>query len=80
MKRFVCLIVVMLQLIGFTGCNKNHYKFTFKVLRENTQPAEGFMVDAWVKGKSEPETKKTGPDGVAEVADEAVLAADDQHD
>ena len=69
MKRIVCLTAVILSSVGFTGCSKNHYKFTFKVLHENTQPADGFMVDAWVKGKCEPKTIKTGPDGIAEFTD-----------
>jgi hypothetical protein len=43
----------------------NNYKVFFKVLRQNQQPAAGFEIDAWVKGKSEPKTVVTDEDGIA---------------
>ncbi len=65
MKRFFCLMALILPLVGFSGCKKKSYEYTMKVLRENTQPAQGFLITAWVEGKSEPVSKKTGPDGIA---------------
>src|SRR5258706_15597057 len=69
MKRyfFPAAGLLMLLSIFFSGCgnkSSNHYHVHFKTLRQNTQPAVGFNVDAWVKGKSEPETKATGADGI----------------
>jgi hypothetical protein len=65
MKRLLCCGTVMLALASFVGCQKKEgYLYTIKVLRESAAPAEGFRVDAWVKGKSEPVTKKTGADGI----------------
>jgi len=72
MKRVLGVAIFTLSLPLMSGCRKdngNHYKVYFKTLRENTQPAQGFSVDAWVKGKSERETKVTGSDGMANFDD-----------
>jgi hypothetical protein len=47
----------------------NQYKVSFKVLRQNTDPAPGFKVDLWVIGKSEPRTFTTNEAGMIEVTD-----------
>lgn len=69
MKRLFFLAALMLPLTVFSACGKksgNNYKVFFKALRQNTQPASGFKVDAWVKGRSEPQTKVTNADGMIE--------------
>ncbi|MCG3205060.1 MAG: hypothetical protein KCHDKBKB_01777 [Elusimicrobia bacterium] len=73
MKHFFFFTTLIIPLTIFPGCNKkpspgsgNHYKVTFKALRQNTEPAVGFRVEAWVKGKSEPQTKTTNVDGIVE--------------
>ena len=69
MKRFLILVALMVPIVTFSGCAKksgNNYKVAFKALRQNTQAANGFRVDAWVKGKSEPATKVTNSAGMAE--------------
>lgn len=56
--------------MSFVGCKKgDNYKVYFKALRQNTAPAVGFRVDAWVKGKSEAKTVVTGADGMANFTD-----------
>jgi len=68
MKRIFSLAALMLPLTVFSGCRKtnvNHYNVLFKALRQNTLPAAGFRVDAWVKGRSEPKTKPTDSNGMA---------------
>jgi hypothetical protein len=47
----------------------NNYKFFFKVLRQNAEPAVGFSVDAWMKGKSEPKTLRTDKNGIVKFED-----------
>ena len=72
MKRLVCLMALLVPFVGVTACKKaapQGYKFTMKVLRENTAPAEGFTIETWVKDKSEPKTKQTGADGIAQFDD-----------
>lgn len=67
MKRFLSLALVVAALAFTAGCKRDHYKVHFKVLRQNTQPAEGFRVDMSVKGKSEAvTTEKTNGAGMAE--------------
>lgn len=76
MKRIFSLTPLLLSLLLFSGCKKsdvsasgNSYKVSFKALRQNTQPAVGFRVDAWVKGKSEAQTKITDANGMVEYND-----------
>jgi hypothetical protein len=68
MKRLLWLAAPLLCLNLMSGCKKggDGYKVHYKVLRQNTQPGEGFRVDAWVKGKSQPTTLKTDSKGMAE--------------
>src|SRR4051812_26309745 len=67
MKRLLWLAAPLLCLTLIAGgCKKGGYQVHYKVLRQNTQPGEGFRVDAWVKGKSEPVTLKTDAKGMAE--------------
>jgi hypothetical protein len=47
----------------------NNYKFFFKALRQSAEPAVGFRVDAWVKGKSEPKTVRTDDNGIVKFDD-----------
>ncbi len=49
--------------------DSNNYKFFFKLLRSNQSPAEGFSVDAYVKGKSEPKTLLTDANGIVKFED-----------
>ena len=72
MKRLLMLSTLTLPLMVFSACGKgDHYKVTFKALRQNTQPASGFKVDAWIKGKSENDkrTKVTDASGIAQFDD-----------
>jgi hypothetical protein len=73
MKKTFCIAALLASLTFLVGCGKsrtgNHYKVTFKVLRQNTQPAAGFRVDMSVKGKSEPKTKMTNDAGIAQFDD-----------
>ncbi len=57
---------------GLAACGKSsgdNYKVHFKTLRQDTTPAEGFRVDAWVKGRGEMKTKVTDANGMAEFDD-----------
>jgi hypothetical protein len=47
----------------------NNYKFFFKALRQNAEPAVNFKVDAWVKGLSQPETIRTDKNGIVKFED-----------
>jgi hypothetical protein len=66
MIRRLGLAFLFLFLAGLPACKKsgNNYRVNFKVLRQNTLPAEGFRVDLWVQGKSEPRTKPTDAKGM----------------
>jgi hypothetical protein len=46
----------------------NNYKVFFKVQKTN-DPAPGFKIDAWVKGKSEPKTLITDKNGIVKFED-----------
>jgi hypothetical protein len=46
----------------------NNYKVFFKMQQTNN-PAVGFKIDAWVKGKSEPKTLVTDNNGIVKFTD-----------
>lgn len=70
MKRIWALLL-LLSVVPFIGCKKKgyDYRLEYKVLRQNTQPAAGFNVDVWVKGKSEPRTFVTDSAGMIKLND-----------
>lgn len=71
MKTTLTLAALAASLMIFPACKKNAngYKVHFKVLRQSSEPAAGFKVDAWVQGKSEPKTIVTDAAGMAEFTD-----------
>ncbi len=72
MKRYMLMAVLAFSALNFSGCgkkNENNYLVNFKTLRQNQNPAEGFRVDAWVEGKSEPKTLVTNAEGIAQFTD-----------
>ena len=72
MKNYTLIATLVFSFALLSGCrkkNENNYVVNFKTLRQNQKPAEGFRVDAWVEGKSEPRTLITNAEGMAPFTD-----------